>query len=154
MSYPYLDNICYDKLNQCKLSDDYTLDGHSFYGKCVRVKDGDTIQVTFYLDPYYQGSPVQYTCRLTGIDTPEKRPKMNNPNREIEKMKALKATEYVKNLIENKIVYINCGKWDKYGRLLVTVWYNHYNEWINLNTELVRLGHAKLYDGGKKTSWN
>ena len=39
------------------------------------------------------GKIVKYNCRLYGIDTPEMRPRRNNPNREAEKKAAKKCFE-------------------------------------------------------------
>lgn len=153
--YPGLTLDAFDRINSCELGRDYNLEGRSFYAKCVRVKDGDTIQLAFYLDQFCLYPPVQYTCRLEGIDTPEKRPKKSNPNRDKEKAKAKKASEFTSKCVDTKIVYVNSGGWDMYGRLLATIWFiNDKNVWTNLNRELLRLGHAKVYDGGTKPSWS
>ena len=51
--------------------------------------------------------------------------------------------------ILNKIVTIECKDFDKYGRLLVEIFY----EDININNWLIENNYAKKYYGGKKTEW-
>ena len=51
--------------------------------------------------------------------------------------------------ILNKIVEIKCDEFDKYGRLLITIFY----EKENINEWLVKNDYAFEYDGGTKKSW-
>ena len=78
-------------------------------GKCVHVYDGDTIQVVFPL----QTELFRWTCRLSGVDTPEIRTRNN-----IEKQFGYDVRNNLREKILNKMVIIECGEFDKYGRLL------------------------------------
>ncbi len=105
--------------------------------KVLSVYDGDTITIAIE----FENKIRQERCRLIGIDTPEIRTK----NLE-EKKKGLEARDYLSNLILGKIIEVQCGEWDKYGRLLVSISYNN----ININEHMKEKGYAKTYDGGKK----
>ena len=56
----------------------------------------------------------------------------------------------MKDLILDKLILIECNKFDKYGRLLITVYYND----LNINDELVTLKYAYKYDGKTKQSFD
>jgi micrococcal nuclease len=123
----------------------YTLDGHQYVCKCVRVYDGDTITVVF--KPEGLNRIYKYDIRLSGIDTPELRSVIA-----IEKELAIQARDFVRERILGKIIKINCGKYDKYGRLLADVFELHNNR--SLNDILVDQNYAYKYDGGKKNIWS
>lgn len=105
----------------------------TYIAKVDRVVDGDTIDVSIDL-----GFDIWHKTRLrlAHIDVYEH-------NTEIGK----KATEYVKNIIEGKMVEITTSKPDKYGRYLATV----IIDGGNLNASLVSKGFAVPYEGGTKT---
>ena len=84
--------------------------------------------------------------RLFGIDTPELKPLKNIPNREEHINKAIKAKNFLLNLIENKVVKVEFSANDKYGRPLSTIFYNNQN----INNLMIEKGFAKNYDGGSK----
>lgn len=98
----------------------WTLCGLDTIVKCTRVLDGDTCELVFFPD-FANSSAVKVNARLLGIDTPE----IHTKDLE-EKKCGLKCTEYLKTLIEGKILYAHFGnaknKEDKYGRQLVTLW--------------------------------
>lgn len=105
--------------------------------KVLECYDGDTITIAIV----WNKKPYRMKCRLEGIDTPEIRTKNLQ-----EKQRGMEAKHYLSSLIEGKIVKIHCGHWDKYGRLLGTIFYN--NE--NINQHMIEKGYAKAYDGGTK----
>lgn len=82
--------------------------------------------------------------RLLGIDSPE----IRTSNKK-EKALAYEARDYIRKLIEGKEVIIETEKTGKYGRYLANVFYDD----ININNELIRLGYARPYDGGKREKW-
>ena len=86
----------------------FSLENERKLGKCVHVYDGDTIQVVFPL----QTELFRWTCRLSGL-TPEIRTRNN-----IEKQFGYDVRNNLKRKILNKMVIIECGEFDKYGRLL------------------------------------
>lgn len=123
----------------------FSLNGYKTFGKCVHVYDGDTVHVILKL-------PNSDTCykwiiRLMGIDTPEIKSK-----NAIEKQKAKESQAFLAKLILNKIIYIECLEFDKYGRLLGNL-YLDMNEPKSLNQLMVDNGFAKAYDGGHKEGW-
>lgn len=115
----------------------FGLKGKTKWAKVVKVYDGDTIHVVFYLG----FKLYRWKCRLLGIDTPEIKTKSK-----IEHSAAIKAKEKLSDLILNKIITIECNNFDKYGRLLITV----YKSRVNINKFMVRQGYAYEYDGGTK----
>jgi endonuclease YncB( thermonuclease family) len=58
----------------------------------------------------------------------------------------------LKERIENKILLIKCGEFDKYGRLLVEIYENN-GELFSINNWLIENNYAKPYDGGTKEEW-
>ena len=65
--------------------------------------------------------------------------------------------EIQQHLHDNKtIIKIECGKWDKYGRLLATLYTTKRSflskEKVCINQELIKSGFAKPYNGGSKST--
>lgn len=148
-------NELVEKLKKVKKEDveEFSLKNKIFIGKVVDVYDGDTCKIVFYLD----GKLVKFSCRLNGIDTPELKPLKTKVNREEEIEKAKKCRDRLIELCcgkidvesSDKLVYIKCNDFDKYGRLLVDI--NESKECNgSINNILVKEGLARCYDGGKK----
>lgn len=127
----------------------------SFSGTCAlarvtNVHDTDTITVVFI----WNDIPVRTNVRLDGIDAPE----LNSRN-ELEVEACLKGTKILKDMIEDKIVRIELGKYDKYGRVLGRV-YALYSpdEWSKsgccVNEYLIKYQFVRPYSGGKKMTWS
>jgi micrococcal nuclease len=152
---------CIDKDIGC-----FSLEGKQIQAKITNVYDADTCRAVFYLGEEL----VKYTIRLKGIDTPEIRPKKTVEFREQE-IKAAKRSrnrfitlctdqnididkDYkkreIQSLIDNnkKLVILKCHEFDKYGRLLATI-YDDINN-TSLNQILIDEGYAYKYDGGTK----
>ena len=130
----------------------FSLEGEIKKGKCVNVYDGDTIKVVFPIhDKLYR-----WNCRLSGVDTPEIRTK----NKEEKKM-GYKVRDKLREKILNKMIYVKCGEFDKYGRLLAEIYLE--NEYqvggssmetnTSINKWLINNKYAFKYDGGKKKGW-
>jgi endonuclease YncB( thermonuclease family) len=120
----------------------FTLNKYSTWAKVVKVYDGDTIHVVFkYFGLYYS-----WNCRIAHVDTPELRTKNSE-----EKKLGYVVKEKVSELLLNKIVYINCFEFDKYGRLLVEVILPNSTE--KLHEWLIRNNYANSYEGGTKEGW-
>lgn len=152
---------CVDKDISC-----FSLEGREIKAKITNVYDADTCRAVFYL----ADKLVKYTIRLKGIDTPEIRPKKTVEFREQEIKAAKKSRnrfiqlctdqsieiekEYkkkeIQNLIDNnkKIVILKCHEFDKYGRLLATIYEDTTKN--SLNQVLIDEGYAYAYDGGTK----
>lgn len=92
----------------------FSLDGKEKFCKVVAVYDGDTITVNMFIF----GKIRQFKIRMLGYDTPE----IRNKNLE-EKQRGLAARDYLSDLILEKIVFVKCRGFDKYGRLLGTVYF-------------------------------
>lgn len=118
------------------------VNGTTVDAKVVSVYDGDTIKVIFPLN----GVLYKWNCRLTGVDTPELRTR-----HKLEKEKGYIVRDELRKKILNKVVTLECGDLDKYGRLLVKIICDdgkcRVDEW------LINSGYAFYYDGGTKTSW-
>jgi endonuclease YncB( thermonuclease family) len=140
--------------------------------KIVNIYDADTCKAVFELD----GTYVKFTLRLNGIDAPEMRPSLSNQNRDEEIIAAMRARNrlvqlvtdcnidldetYSKKILQTiidtsrKIVQIKCGSFDKYGRLLATLYICDTEETIpngvNVNNQLIEEGYGYKYDGGTK----
>tara|TARA_R110000787_G_scaffold100231_4_gene205157 strand:- start:11228 stop:11593 length:366 start_codon:yes stop_codon:yes gene_type:complete len=107
-----------------------------------RVVDGDTIDVT--LDLGFDLS-MSARIRFVGINAPESRTRDL-----VEKQKGLEAKRFVEDWLggcEAVIVQTQLDKKGKFGRILGNI-LNH--EGACLNDEMVSLGHATPYDGGKR----
>ena len=108
-------------LNNCSDVEFFSLKGQRKWGKIVSIYDGDTCNVILILD----NKPVKFRVRLSGIDCAEKRTKDDE-----EKAYALKALNFFKDWVNNELVILECEDFDKYGRLLASI-YNKNNECIN-----------------------
>ena len=94
-----------------------------FTGKVVSITDGDT--VTILTDNK------QTKVRLAEIDTPEK----NQPY-------GKKAKKALSDFIFGKTVRIEVDTIDRYGRVVGKIFLND----LNINKEMVKAGHAWVYD--------
>ena len=148
-----MSDINWDSVN--KKIKRFSLENQIKLGKCVDVYDGDTIQLVFPL----QTELFRWTCRLTGIDTPEIRTRNKT-----EKEFGYTVRNILREKILNKMVVIECGEFDKYGRLLGKIFLReeHKNqsgggegegENPSINDWLIQNKYAFPYDGGKKQDW-
>jgi micrococcal nuclease len=87
----------------------YTYEGH-----VLRVIDGDTYEIQVDLG-FHMHKVDRF--RIAGVDTPE----TWRPKTESEKEHGLKATQFVKDLIEGEKVVIETIKADLYGRYLCNI---------------------------------
>ena len=113
----------------------FTLDGQTSWAKCVGYYDGDSIHIVMLFNGHF----TRFRCRLKGIDTAELRSKDA-----AEKTHAKKARDYLKDRIVGQIVLVRCGRWDKYGRLLVTVFLPNNADTTTTNTEACDVDLASL----------
>lgn len=117
----------------------FIFDGMTVDAKVYKIYDGDTIRCIFKFHDIY----VKYSCRLMGLDTPEMK-----GGSESEHNFAVHIRDWLRELILNKIVKLELLSSDKYGRLLVNVFY----EGKNINKLIIEKGYAKEYDGGSKST--
>lgn len=119
---------------------EFSFEGQTKDAKILKVYDGDTVTVAFPLgDIMYR-----WSCRLSGVDTPELRTKNLQ-----EKEFGYEVRDALREKILGKVVQLTCGEFDKYGRLLATV----YIDGECVNDWLVNNGYAFAYDGGTKKKW-
>lgn len=121
-------------------------DGQTFMSR-ISPKDcydGDTCWICIKLNNKLK----KIKCRLANIDCPEMRPKKGSDRQKaIEKEKAIKARDELRRLVEGQLIKVKCGKFGKYGRVLVTL---HTSKGICINDHLVEKGFAKKYMLRKK----
>jgi endonuclease YncB( thermonuclease family) len=145
----------------------FSLKDYITYGKLLSNYDGDTGNILLL----YKGNFMNFKVRFFGYDSCEIRQKLNDPHRDEKKKKAqdakLKLWQLCTKLNDLKekshstLVKIKCGDFDKYGRLLVTVF--NINEDISdnnvtdlfkksINYIMIKEGYGYEYYGGTKNS--
>jgi micrococcal nuclease len=131
----------------------FSLEGRRFRCKIVDVYDGDTCTAVFFLD----GKLRKFKIRMNGYDSPEMKPRKNIPNRADVIRHAHEAKEALIGQVGNGLVEVACRGWDKYGRLLGTIWVARPqcgcqcgSNNVNVNEWMVENGFGYEYDGGTK----
>lgn len=119
----------------------FSLSGKTSWCKVIKVYDGDTLTIILPL----HSSRYIFTCRLYGIDAAE----LKSTGKEHKV--ACDARVWLSKLI-NKRIIIECGKFDKYGRLLGTFFENSkdYVNDLSINQKLISKGFAYEYKGKTK----
>jgi len=148
MSILESDDIVEILKNSTKKTPKFSLEGQTKLCKVVDVYDGDTCRVVFN----HNGKINKWNVRMVGYDTPEMKPSKSNPNRDTIKQKAKESRDYLKSLIANendKLVYLKCGKFDKYGRLLGEIFIDLDNK-QSVNELMITNGYGYKYNGGAK----
>lgn len=143
----------------------FSLDGAKMEGRVVDIYDGDTMTVV--LNPWDVVGFFKFQVRVGGIDTCEIRSKDEG---QLGKAKAARARVFdmvtggkigtcpgTKKEIQKALgddvylVTLECGTFDKYGRLLARVVCTGDKD---VAKELLGGGLANPYDGGTKASWD
>jgi len=138
----------------------FNFDGLKCKCKVIDVYDGDTITVIIKLFDKVKNKKYKFNkyykmkIRIYGIDTPEIKAPKSQLNRELEKQASIYIREYVKTLILNKEVNIECLKFGKFGRTLGHVSFKRNRQNIDLAKHLVELGFAKEYFGKTKVEFS
>jgi endonuclease YncB( thermonuclease family) len=140
------------RLNSVSLSNvkRFSFNGYDTYAKVLKVQDADTITILFE----YKDEIVKYNIRIQGIDAPELHSKIS-----AEATLSKKGKEYLENLILNCIIRVSFGEFDKYGRVLATIYSltSHSIDQIqetDVSKLLIEGGYVRPYDGGTKDKWN
>lgn len=123
-----------DLRNATKDTPAFSFAGMRCDGKVVDVYDGDTCRVVIR----YQGDLVKLTLRLMHIDTPELRSK--DPE---EREAAKAARDRLRELCLGKIVEVQLGDFDNFGRVLAVLWPKPK---YSINQMLLTEGHAEPYE--------
>lgn len=132
-------NVDWDSFNDKTLA--FSLKGEVKQGKVVKVYDGDTVHIVF---PIFNDMYFKWNCRINRVDTPELRTK-----NKLEKEMGYKVRDKLREKILGKIVTVNCGEFDKYGRLLAEIEIGG----ENISDWLIENEYAFKYDGGTKKLW-
>ncbi len=90
----------------------FSLEGQTMIAKVVKVYDADTIHIVL---PLFD-KLMKFKTRFIGIDSAEIKSKDL-----AEKAHARNSRDILKAKILNRLVKVECGEFDKYGRLLVKV---------------------------------
>ena len=131
------------KFKNCTLNNTprFTIEG-KYYGKVVKVYDGDSISVV--MNPFGQSKPQLFSVRLDGIDTPEIR-----GGTEHERVAATVVQRILEKKILDRVLTVHCTGLDKYGRVLADI----ETKGMSINTWLKVAGLAKEYKGKTKSPW-
>jgi len=150
---------------------DFSVNGLHTLCKVVDVYDADTFRVVFFRNKEDK-EPLKLKVRAVGCNAAEMYPLKSHPERKEEMRKARVARNRLVQLItgvdidinniqysnkdidkiltdNKKLVYIEFGKFDKYGRVLGTLYLNE-NRDKSINQILIDENHAVYYDGGKR----
>lgn len=127
---------------------DFSYSGRVFLAKIVECYDGDTVRATFSPGEIFP-AVVQYKIRLLGCDSCEMKPPLKAPDRELEKAMALDARDALEAKICPDLVVIECGEFDKNGRILATI---YLRDGENVNAWIIANGYGWPYDGKNKAT--
>ena len=118
----------------------FGFEGEIHEGKIVNVYDGDTVKIVMKMF----GKFYRFNCRIEGVDTPELRTRNKK-----EKKMGIMVRDKLRTKILDKMVKVKCGKFDKYGRLLVDIIIDN----TSITKWLIDNNYAFSYDGGTKKRW-
>jgi len=121
----------------------FTLKGHKSIAKVVYIYDGDSVHLVIEVF----GQLYKWKCRIAHVDTPEI--KTRNAH---EKELGYIAREKLRELMDGKIVNVECFDFDKYGRLLVEITIPETG--VKVHEWLISNNYAKKYEGGTKDKWD
>ena len=146
----------------------FSLNNYEGYAKITSVYDGDTFKAVIML----HGRPLKFSFRTLGYDSAEMKPSLAMNERTEHIYLAKLARDMFKQecgfddraahqlwnpfICRNKVngwIWIECGKNDKYGRPLVTV-YRRRGDKISVNQKMIASGIVNVYDGKKKEMFN
>lgn len=114
----------------------FSLNGQRHRAKVVKVYDADSVNIVFK----HNGELIRWATRLYGVNAPE-----INGGSETEKLAAIVARDWVRSELLNKIVWVECMEFEKYGRLLCNIYYNKDFTGPTLSDKLIENGYAKPY---------
>jgi len=137
---------------------DFSLGGERHLAVVTDVYDGDTLRVKFRR----RGDIVQFKVRMLGYDSPEIRPPRKQFCAEACRKREIAAGVVARNriaaLVLGKLVWVECGGWDKYGRLLAKLYLCTARKTLcgmlcvgeNVNQWMVSSGLGVPYGGGAR----
>jgi len=119
----------------------FSFRGKTFQAVPCRVYDGDTFSSVFQ----YGEEWIKWRCRCLGYDAPEiRQPRhLSEVVRQEEKKKAFAARDRLFELLtRTDTIHIQCGDFDKYGRILVTVYSTGFLH-ESINDLMIRDGYGR-----------
>lgn len=135
----------------------FSFNGIVSKAKVVNVYDGDTVTIVFF----YQDKPIKDSFRMLDYDTPELKPSLALPHRDLHIQAAKCARDYLKSLILNQLVWVKFSQEDKYGRLMGHLYLinelhsDTYNgDETCINDDMLSKGYGKPYHGGHKEEFS
>lgn len=148
----------------------FTWKGRASLAYVLQLVDGDTISVALYdrnhtIFNIASNGLVQMHVRLYGIDTPEKKPLLKDPNRLQIKQMAAESSKHLHQLLclesiwfDDRIVTLLFQEHDKYGRPLAIVYKGNAGTqreaWQkSVNHKMISCGLAVPYSGDSKCSF-
>jgi len=111
--------------------------------KIYKVRDGDTVEA---IVQFPSSEFCKVIIRLSGIDTPELRPRKNCKHRSLQRQAANLITSYLENLILNiecTVILYSYGLYS--GRMIGDIIINDAEKEINITSHLIKEGLAKEY---------
>ena len=132
----------YQKLVEINDAEEFSLNYKTLIAKVVKVIDGDTFKAVVWL----HATPTKFTFRIGGLDTPETR-------KGEAKQFGKKVKQIVGSLIDKKIVKIEAGDFDKYGRILARVFIFSEGKELCVNDFLLENELGKSYAGKTKVEF-
>ena len=112
----------------------------------VRVVDGDTVKVDASAD--LPPELASLSVRLRGVDTPEKG---RRARCESERQAGRAATAFTREAIERAgSIVVRDPAWGKWGGRVIA---DLVLDGSPLSSALLEAGHARRYDGGRRSSW-
>lgn len=132
----------YNTLAAVEDAPQFSLNHRVFLAKVVRVTDGDTIKAVLFL----HGVPTRFVFRVSGVDTPQCR-------KGEAKQFGKKVKQILSSLIEGKIVKMQAGDFDKYGRILTRIYASSEGRVLCINDFLIKESLAKAYAGKTKVEF-
>lgn len=128
---------------------EFNLDGYITVAKVLRIHDPDTMTIGFmFANAFYKKN-----IRLALVDAPELHSKIPKESKLCKLGK-----EYLTRLYLNKLIKIEMGPMDKYGRILATVYDLETN--VSINDKLAECKFVRSYGvvGGanslRKDAWS
>jgi len=114
------------------------------------VYDGDTV----WLAARVHAKVYKYKVRMYGYDSPEMKPLLSKPDRNVEMALAKDARKYLEDLLTGKKVEAEFFEYCKYGRPLVNLYtLTRGLPPVCVNQAMIDARHGKVYFGKKKPTW-